>query len=162
MKNKIIILILAFLYGIGMEAQLPCYGPNINSACCNGIINTDKRGGFAVNQDPAGILNELDWTKKNWDIIHNPHSTGITYDNITNPFYRQGSSYDELRNKGFPLSVFTMPSFIDSLDFQARDGWQLLHAHFNYQPDFVNKVDIDNEREGPYLILYNNVNYGLI
>ena len=155
MKNKIIILILAFLYGIGMEAQLPCYGPNINSACCNGIINTDKRGGFAVNQDPAGILNELDWTKKNWDIIHNPHSTGITYDNITNPFYRQGSSYDELRNKGFPLSVFTMPSFIDSLDFQARDGWQLLHAHFNYQPDFVNKVDIDNEREGPYLILYN-------
>jgi hypothetical protein len=155
MKKLIIIILSINIASSNLYAQFPCYGLTSTSACCNGIINTDKRGGFTVNQDPNGILNQLDWTKKQLDIIRNPFSTGIIYESVMNPFYRQGSAYDELRNQSFNLNVYALPSFIDSLDFHAKDGWQLLHAHFNYQPDFITKVDFDNERRGPYFILYN-------
>jgi hypothetical protein len=82
--SKKAILIFTLLCTIDyMYSQVPCYGNDPNSSCCNGIINTDVP--YKVNTERPSLINNWNWTVP--DFANSRTSSQFNQSTIKNPYF---------------------------------------------------------------------------
>ena len=160
MKKYILIQILCLCCFLANAQQnsANCVSVEPNPACCNGQIITDPT--IPYNPD-RGYLNQFDWKTNamkatftnggQWDINNN---SGLPI-NFINPFFTDQND-PALKHINFYKYPSNVPRTVDKLDFQPKNGWELLHRNFGYEQDETTVIPfLQRTRESPYFILYN-------
>ena len=122
-------------------------------------ISTDPDN--AVNEERPELTNNFNWMEDIWSVYHPTPGGGYTDSgggpiNLQNPYYDQLDEYQEHFNLS-SISISTPEEeFLDILDIQPKNGWELLHKHNGWMHDETTLItDPNDQRIGPYVILYN-------
>jgi hypothetical protein len=132
-----------------------CIGSN-DAPCCNnagGYIKTFPD--FAYN--PERPLNRFNWILPTLK-VYMPPLWGTefppTQTTIINPFHT-GIENEALAPINFFNFGASQPKEPSKLDFFPSDGWELLSHHLGYQRDEETFASVLDNRNNPYMILYN-------
>lgn len=120
------------------------------------IISTNPNASY--NPERPDVRNKFDWRRSPFTAFY-PNNSGAYYGiyprNITNPYYdftQETLSYFSLKDTPAGPNMFDP----EKMDFHPRDGWELLHRHFGYNPDEITTTNpAFDSRTYPYLLLYN-------
>jgi hypothetical protein len=134
-----------------MYSQVPCFGNDPTSSCCNGIINTDVP--FKVNTERPSLINNWNWT--NPDFVNNMTSSLFNLSTIKNPYFEtNGLNRDAIWGKFFPQTSWSSLSADSFPNLNPRRGWQVVS--YNFGKDYLGNPNTNtNDMKDPYFILYN-------
>ena len=150
MKKSILIITLLCTIEY-MYSQVPCYGNDPNSSCCNGIINTDVP--YKVNTERPSLINNWDWTIPNF--TNSMTSSQFNQSTIKNPYFEtNGLNRDAIWGKFFPQTSYASLTADSFPNLNPRKGWQVIS--YNFGKDYLgNNYTNTNDLKDPYFILYN-------
>jgi hypothetical protein len=140
----------------GVPVPNYCVSSDANSPCCNNAAGHIKTFP-ALAYNPERPVNKFNWTLPTFK-VYMPPLWGTefppTATTIINPFYT-GIENEALA----PINFFNFgtgqPHEPSKLDFRTTDGWELLSHHLGYQRDEDNFANTLDNRNNPYLMLYN-------
>ncbi|TAE74371.1 MAG: T9SS C-terminal target domain-containing protein [Bacteroidetes bacterium] len=120
------------------------------------IISTNPDASY--NPERPDVRNRFDWRRSPFTAFY-PNRIGpfggTTPKLLTNPYYdtdQETLRYFNLMNTPVGPNMFDP----EKMDFHPKDGWELLHRHFGYNPDEVTTTNpATDSRIHPYLLLYN-------
>lgn len=120
------------------------------------IISTNPDASY--NPERPDVRNRFDWRRSPFTAFY-PNRIGpfggTTPKVLTNPYYdtdQETLQYFNLMNTPVGPNMFDP----EKMDFHPRDGWELLHRHFGYDPDEITTTNpATDSRIHPYLLLYN-------
>ena len=134
-----------------MYSQVPCYGNDPNSSCCNGIINTDVP--YKVNSERPSLVNNWDWTIPNF--TNSMTSSQFNQSTIKNPYFEtNGLNRDAIWGKFIPQTSWSSLTANDFPNLNPKRGWQVIS--YNFGKDYLgNNYTNTNDLKDPHFILYN-------
>ncbi len=136
-----------------------CISDDQDQPCCNGIISTDPRldpngNPYSINQVRSDMVNKFNWMTSTFNVFHPGPIDGYVWQggplNIVNPFYSQAEylSHINFYHHDYPYTS-------DKLSLWPEEGWELLHKNNGFQTNEIDYLETDDNRKGPYFILYN-------
>ncbi|MDN5213273.1 T9SS type A sorting domain-containing protein [Fulvivirgaceae bacterium BMA12] len=137
MKYRYLFLLLICILSTSLTAQ-------------NTIISTDPDD--PSNSERPEMLNHFDWRTSTFSVYHpNEYGSNGNPLTMTNPFYTIDEYLGHLNYYNFSFA----DRIPDNLDFKPEDGWELIHKGNGYALNEVDFLATEENRIGPYFILYN-------
>lgn len=116
----------------------------------NGIISTDPDS--PSNMERPEMLNHFDWRTSTLAVYHPNEYGGNGIPQImTNPFFTIDEYLAHVNYYNFPFA----DRIPNNLDLKPEDGWELIHKGNGYALNENDFLLTEENRIGPYFILYN-------
>lgn len=118
------------------------------------IITTDPKG--PINTERPELANHFNWEERNFSVYHpdGHFNNGNNAIDIGNPYYKR-----EIYQRHFNLydyeTTLTEQQETLSLNFDPKDGWELLYKNNGIDPWGNLITDPLKNRIGPYFMFYN-------
>jgi hypothetical protein len=149
MIKKLIKTIILFLFTVESMAQCIEENNDLGSPPCNGVISTNPSN--PINLERPTMANLFDWKSPLLQVYHPLGGYTGPNSQMANPYLTDFEYLSYLNYYAIPFSERSA----EKMDFYPEDGWELIHKGNGYKMDGVTQLPTNENRVGPYFIMYN-------